>query len=152
MSHHADVFEVEAAAEPGRQGAMVDVRVLTARQAAEHVAALRGETALGVLWSPHELRVESRTAIPLLARWLEQSLGVTFLRAAYFLENAYSGGGGKNVVNVALVDRCSGRVINGPTNRSIEDPYAGSEQLVIYLCQNLSIRWRVTPIRRRIDA
>jgi FAD dependent oxidoreductase TIGR03364 len=71
------VLEAFAATDMGR-----DCRMLTARQAAEHVAALRGETALGVLWSPHELRVESRTAIPLLARWLEQSLGVTFLRAA----------------------------------------------------------------------
>ncbi len=33
----------------------------------------------GGLWSPHELRVESRTAIPLLAAWLEAQ-GVTFLR------------------------------------------------------------------------
>jgi D-hydroxyproline dehydrogenase subunit beta len=33
-----------------------------------------------VLWSPHELRVESRTAIPLLAAHLERDLGVRFLR------------------------------------------------------------------------
>ena len=35
---------------------------------------------LGALWSPHELRVESRTAIPLLAAWLERAQGVAFLR------------------------------------------------------------------------
>ncbi len=35
---------------------------------------------LGVLWSPHELRVESRTAIPQLAAWLEQAHGVVFRR------------------------------------------------------------------------
>jgi len=34
--------------------------------------------ALGALWSPHELRVEARDAIPLLARWLEDKLGVVF--------------------------------------------------------------------------
>ncbi len=33
-----------------------------------------------VLHSPHELRVESRDAVPKLAAWLEATLGVTFLR------------------------------------------------------------------------
>ncbi|MEJ0097116.1 MAG: TIGR03364 family FAD-dependent oxidoreductase [Bauldia sp.] len=32
------------------------------------------------LYSPHEIRVESRTAIPLLARWLAEAYGVTVLR------------------------------------------------------------------------
>lgn len=36
----------------------------------------------GALWSPHELRVESREAIPQLRAWMEQRLGVRFLRAA----------------------------------------------------------------------
>jgi len=35
---------------------------------------------LAALWSPHELRVESRDAIPRLAAWLEARHGVTFLR------------------------------------------------------------------------
>jgi FAD dependent oxidoreductase TIGR03364 len=35
---------------------------------------------IAALWSPHELRVESREAIPRLASWLEQRHGVTFLR------------------------------------------------------------------------
>jgi glycine/D-amino acid oxidase-like deaminating enzyme len=34
----------------------------------------------GALWSPHDLRVESRAAIPALAAYLEGALGVTFLR------------------------------------------------------------------------
>lgn len=34
----------------------------------------------GALFSPHELRVESRTAIPALAAWLEETQGVTFFR------------------------------------------------------------------------
>jgi FAD dependent oxidoreductase TIGR03364 len=42
--------------------------------------ALANPSALAVLWSPHELRVESREAIPALARWLEAQHGVTFLR------------------------------------------------------------------------
>ena len=36
----------------------------------------------GALWSPHDLRVESRAAIPALAAYLEEALGVTFLRRA----------------------------------------------------------------------
>jgi D-hydroxyproline dehydrogenase subunit beta len=32
------------------------------------------------LYSPHDLRVESRTAIPALSSWLEEAHGVTFLR------------------------------------------------------------------------
>jgi FAD dependent oxidoreductase TIGR03364 len=33
----------------------------------------------GALWSPHEIRVEAREALPALARWLEAEHGVTFL-------------------------------------------------------------------------
>jgi len=36
--------------------------------------------ALGGLWSPHERRVEPRTAIPALAAWLESAHKVTFFR------------------------------------------------------------------------
>jgi FAD dependent oxidoreductase TIGR03364 len=36
----------------------------------------------GALWSPRECRVESREAIPKLARWLEGAHGVTFIRHA----------------------------------------------------------------------
>ena len=40
---------------------------------------LRADGLQAVLASPHELRVESRTAIPALARWLAEAHGVTFL-------------------------------------------------------------------------
>ena len=40
--------------------------------------ALNGVAA--ALYSPHEIRVESRTAIPRLAAWLAEAHGVTFLR------------------------------------------------------------------------
>jgi FAD dependent oxidoreductase TIGR03364 len=33
---------------------------------------------MGALYSPHDLRVESRDAIPLLTAWLKEALGVTF--------------------------------------------------------------------------
>jgi FAD dependent oxidoreductase TIGR03364 len=42
----------------------------------------------GVLYSPHELRVESRTAIPALAAWLEQAWGVVFFRETVVFEAA----------------------------------------------------------------
>lgn len=47
--------------------------------------------ALGGLYSPHERRVEPRTAIPALAAWLEKAHGVTFLRgvSALGVESGY---------------------------------------------------------------
>lgn len=58
-----------------------DCRLITPAQAAEHVPALRRNAIQAALWSPHDLRVESRTAIPALARWLAEAWGVTFLRS-----------------------------------------------------------------------
>ncbi|MPT05824.1 MAG: FAD-dependent oxidoreductase, partial [Delftia sp.] len=52
--------------------------LLTPAQAAERHPALRTEDLSAVLYSPHELRVESRTAIARLAQWLEQAMGVDF--------------------------------------------------------------------------
>ena len=59
-----------------------DCRLLSPADAASYVPGLRRSSLNAVLWSPHERRVESRTAIPRLARWLEEALGVTFLRSA----------------------------------------------------------------------
>jgi D-hydroxyproline dehydrogenase subunit beta len=69
------VLEAFLATEMGRA-----CRMLTPREAAMHVPSLRTDGAEAVLWSPHDLRVESRTAIPKLAQWLEEACGVTFLR------------------------------------------------------------------------
>jgi FAD dependent oxidoreductase TIGR03364 len=70
------VLEAFCATEMGRDCAM-----LTPAQAIDRVPALRREAIEGALWSPHERRVESRQAIPLLARYLEEGLGVTFMRS-----------------------------------------------------------------------
>jgi FAD dependent oxidoreductase TIGR03364 len=51
-------------------------RMLTVAQARQDFPALRD--GLGVLYSPHERRVESREAIPQLSQWLEQALGIDF--------------------------------------------------------------------------
>ncbi|MTI44307.1 FAD dependent oxidoreductase TIGR03364 [Roseibium hamelinense] len=52
---------------------------LTPREAAEHAPALRQQTISSALYSPLELRVESREALPRIARWLEDVYGVDFL-------------------------------------------------------------------------
>jgi FAD dependent oxidoreductase TIGR03364 len=48
--------------------------------AAAHGAILAGGPFAGGLWSPHEIRVESRTAIPRLAAWLAGPMGAAFHR------------------------------------------------------------------------
>jgi FAD dependent oxidoreductase TIGR03364 len=49
---------------------------------------LGGPDLAGALYSPHELRVESREAIPALAHWLETALDVTFLYETVAFEAA----------------------------------------------------------------
>ncbi|MFZ2988847.1 TIGR03364 family FAD-dependent oxidoreductase [Ideonella sp.] len=51
---------------------------LSPEDAARRAPELQLDDVQGVLWSPHELRVESRTAIGRLARWLAQAWGVSF--------------------------------------------------------------------------
>ncbi|SON56824.1 N-methyltryptophan oxidase [Hartmannibacter diazotrophicus] len=56
-----------------------ECRRITPRQAADHVDALRADEITAALYSPHELRVESRDALPALARWLAETQGIDFL-------------------------------------------------------------------------
>lgn len=51
---------------------------LSAGQALSHVPCLRPEAARFALYSPHEVRVESRQAVPLVARFLAERHGVEF--------------------------------------------------------------------------
>jgi D-hydroxyproline dehydrogenase subunit beta len=53
--------------------------LLDAAETRRRFPEVAGECALA-LWSPHELRVESRAAIPRLAAFLAERMGVTFLR------------------------------------------------------------------------
>jgi len=53
-------------------------RLLTGNQARARYPKVCPEQILAALWSPHELRVESRTALPKLVMWLRDALGVTF--------------------------------------------------------------------------
>ncbi|RYF28067.1 MAG: TIGR03364 family FAD-dependent oxidoreductase [Comamonadaceae bacterium] len=52
--------------------------LLDVAQAGRRAPQLQLDGAQGVLYSPHEMRVESRTAIGLLTRWLAQAHGVVF--------------------------------------------------------------------------
>jgi FAD dependent oxidoreductase TIGR03364 len=53
-------------------------RLLSAREAGELAPALRRSEGAEILYSPHELRVESRTAIAKLAAWLQAEMDVDF--------------------------------------------------------------------------
>ena len=53
-------------------------RLLTAGEVRRDHPHLAGEGLIAALWSPHDLRVESREAIPRLAAWLVARYGVEF--------------------------------------------------------------------------
>ncbi|KPL55733.1 FAD-dependent oxidoreductase [Prosthecomicrobium hirschii] len=55
-------------------------RMLSPTEARGLVPALKADGMVAALHSSHEIRVESREAIPKLARWLETAHGVTFRR------------------------------------------------------------------------
>jgi len=57
-----------------------------AEEAAALAPALRCEGAAAAMYSPHELRVESRTALPQLARWLAEVHGVRFVHGGAALQ------------------------------------------------------------------
>jgi len=62
--------------------------LLDVGDAASRAPALQLHGAQGVLYSPHEMRVESRTAIGQLTRWLAEAMGVTFRFSEAVLEVA----------------------------------------------------------------
>lgn len=62
--------------------------LLDTTEAARRAPALQLGGAQSVLYSPHEMRVESRTAIGLLARWLAEAHGVQFRFGEAVLEVA----------------------------------------------------------------
>lgn len=55
-----------------------DCRRISVDEAVAQVPSLRREGMRGALYSPHELRVESKDALPKLAEWLEKQCGVDF--------------------------------------------------------------------------
>ena len=69
------LLETFLATEMGDGCELLDAKALKA----DH-GYLAGSQLLGGLWSPHEVRVESRQAIPAVAAWLAERYGVTFMR------------------------------------------------------------------------
>ncbi|MGH8319983.1 MAG: TIGR03364 family FAD-dependent oxidoreductase [Steroidobacteraceae bacterium] len=55
-----------------------ECRLINEAEAIRRLPFLRTEGVREILFSPHELRVESREALPQLARWLGSALGVEF--------------------------------------------------------------------------
>jgi D-hydroxyproline dehydrogenase subunit beta len=70
-----DVLEEFAAGEMGE-----GCELLAPQQLARRVPMARPDEVAGAFWSPHELRVEPRTAIPALASYLEKVHAVTIRR------------------------------------------------------------------------
>jgi D-hydroxyproline dehydrogenase subunit beta len=68
-----------------RTEAGAECRLLTPAEAQARVAVLRTDGLRAALWSPHELRVESRDAIPRLAAWLQSAHGVDIRRSVQAL-------------------------------------------------------------------
>jgi len=62
-----------------------DCRLMTPSEARERVPALRAEGLRTALWSPHELRIESRDAVPRFAAWLQRAHGVDIVRGTQVL-------------------------------------------------------------------
>lgn len=61
-----------------------ECELLTAEETRRRYGAtLNGTMLEGSLYSPHERRIESRFAVPRLARWLEDTQGVTFHRRCH---------------------------------------------------------------------
>ena len=58
------------------------------RELARRYPMLRPDRTIGALYSPHEMRVESRTAIPALRAWLQDRFGVVFMTSTAVLEVA----------------------------------------------------------------
>lgn len=79
-----------------------------AADVAARAPGLRADGSCGALHSPHELRVESRQAIPRLAAWLQERHGVVFFRGETVLDAGPSG------VRTALRTLQGGRVVLCP--------------------------------------
>ncbi|MEM9047468.1 MAG: TIGR03364 family FAD-dependent oxidoreductase [Pseudomonadota bacterium] len=74
-------------------------RWMTPAEAARYLPNLKPDGATAALFSPHELRVESRTALPRIAAWLSEAHDVQF----YWQQNALS-------VSAGLIEIPQGRI------------------------------------------
>ena len=88
--------------------------LLDVQEAGRRAPVLELGGAQGVLYSPHEMRVESRTAIGLLTRWLAQAHGVEFRFSEAVLEVAAPRvRTSRSVLHAERVAVCTNTDING---------------------------------------
>jgi FAD dependent oxidoreductase TIGR03364 len=115
-------------------------RLYAAGELSERAPYLRSENAWGGLYSPHELRVESTTAIPLLAMWLRDQLGVRF----FFGHEALELDGGR--VNSAKASFEAERVVICPGTElaGLAAPYLAGHGLSLTQLQMM----RLSPVVR----
>jgi FAD dependent oxidoreductase TIGR03364 len=110
--------------------------LLTAEIIRERFPEIRGENALGGLYSPHELRVESKDAIGQLAQWLSQHLKVDFFFDHELLEiNLPQLRTASHIFHTAKLVLCPGTEING-----IAEPYLGPHRLAHTQLQMLRVK------------
>lgn len=89
-------------------------RLYGAQDAAALAPMLRTEGASAAMYSPHELRVESRTAIPRLADWLAERHAVRFLFGEAVLEvQAPRVRTARRTLHAGRVVLCPGTELNG---------------------------------------
>lgn len=115
--------------------------VVDAAEAARRAPWLRTEGAAGALWSPHELRVESRDAIPRLTSWLEAERGVRVLRGECAL--GIEPGAvrtTRGTVRAARVILCPGTDLTG-----IAEPWLREHPIRLCRLQMLRVRPRGGP-------
>lgn len=102
----------------------------------QHVSSLNLKNALGLLYSPHELRVESREAIPQLAKFLQQEMGIDFYWETEVLsiedESIYTSGQRLDSQKIVI---CPGAALTG-----IAKPYIEKHDLQLCTLQMLRIK------------
>ena len=114
----------------------IDCRLYAADRARGLAPFLNTDGATAALYSPHELRVESRTAIPLLARYLEHEMGVRFVWGQEVLQVeppcVTTATGTWNAERIVL---CPGTVLTG-----VARPWLEQAQIKLTRLQMLRVR------------
>ncbi|RVT51763.1 TIGR03364 family FAD-dependent oxidoreductase [Rubrivivax albus] len=105
-------------------------------EAAARSPALRTDGATAAMWSPHELRVESRAAIPRLAAWLAEQHGVVF----HWGEAVLEAGGGRVRTSARTLE--AGRVVlcPGTALTGVAAPAIARHRLDLTRLQMLRVR------------
>ena len=107
-----------------------DCALLTQDQIAKTCSVVRIESCVGGMYSPHELRVESRDAIPQIASWLAHNHHVDFLFNQEVLDFALphiqTSAGTLQADRIVL---CPGTELNGVAKRYLEEYQLSLTQL-----------------------